>query len=144
LITLLFRSKALTFGERIAARRKELGLKQVDVAKEAGISPQTLRSIEQGVTRPDRVHAENKHAIARALGVEVSWLEGHEPADEDRDLSHTHADLYRIFEDALPGLPRSDARRLAEHFFGMSPERRETFISEWRELGNKPEEKGAD
>lgn len=62
---------ARSWGRKIAAARRELGLSQVALADACGLDPSTISRIERGVTTPrDRV----KWRLAGALGRTVEEL----------------------------------------------------------------------
>lgn len=60
-----------TFGDRVRARREELGMSQEGLGKAAGISQSTVAQIERGRNQG------TKHilGLVRALGVRADWLE---------------------------------------------------------------------
>jgi transcriptional regulator with XRE-family HTH domain len=67
-------SNPLSVGERIKARREELGLSLTQVAEKAGISKSSLHDLE---TRPNvRPSAESLYNIAEALDTTVGFLLG--------------------------------------------------------------------
>lgn len=61
-----------TLAERIAARRKELGLRQEDLAQAAGVSTAAVSQWERGETK--NLKLENFFAIADKLKVQARWL----------------------------------------------------------------------
>ncbi|MEQ9721268.1 S24 family peptidase [Yersinia alsatica] len=61
-----------TFGERLLARREELGLTQEDLAAKAGITRMAISKIELGMTQKPR--ADNLFALAKALQLNPNWL----------------------------------------------------------------------
>lgn len=61
-----------TLAERIAARRKELGLRQEDLADAAGVSKAAVSQWERGETKSLKL--ENFFAIADKLRVAPRWL----------------------------------------------------------------------
>ncbi|ENA1773843.1 helix-turn-helix domain-containing protein [Yersinia ruckeri] len=61
-----------TFGERLLARREELGLTQEDLAAKAGITRMAISKIELGMTQKPR--ADNLFSLAKALHVNPNWL----------------------------------------------------------------------
>jgi DNA-binding XRE family transcriptional regulator len=61
-----------SFGERIRARRTELGLRQVDVAHAAGIRQLAYGDLERGKALNPRTST--LEALARALNVSADWL----------------------------------------------------------------------
>ncbi len=60
----------MTFGERLRARRIELGLSQQELAGRAGLTQTAIAEIEANHTRSSRKLLE----LARALGVSAHWL----------------------------------------------------------------------
>jgi transcriptional regulator with XRE-family HTH domain len=58
-------------GERIRARRRELGLTLVQVAERADLSHPFVSQIERGRAQPSMA---SLHRLARALGVTQDWL----------------------------------------------------------------------
>lgn len=68
---------------RIGIAREVAGMKQVDLARELGMSRSTLAGIEQGTRKPRRGEV---IAIAFATGVSLDWLEtGETPAGDNPD-----------------------------------------------------------
>lgn len=61
-----------TLAERIAARRKELGLYQADLADAAGVSTAAVSQWERGETK--NLKLEHLFAIADTLKVHARWL----------------------------------------------------------------------
>lgn len=58
-----------SIGERVRTRREQLGLKQRDLAKKAGIGESTLSRIETGKREPQM---RSLVALAKALGVKLT------------------------------------------------------------------------
>lgn len=61
-----------TPGTRIRTKRLELGIKQVALAKLAGISPSSLCDLEKGDSKMPS--AEALMGISKALGVSQAWI----------------------------------------------------------------------
>lgn len=59
-------------GRRIKFIREDLGIKAVDLAKKADLSPEHLSRIERGINNNVRVNTLS--SIAKGLGVELSYL----------------------------------------------------------------------
>lgn len=76
------------FGERIRSWRMVQGLTAEQVSERAGISPSTLRKIEQGDTG---VRFEAVLQVARALGVLDTIVDSIDPLQTD--LGRARADL---------------------------------------------------
>ncbi len=60
----------MSLAARFKARRLELGMTQVEVANSAGVSQQSIESIESGRTRKPR----NLLDLAKALKCSPDWL----------------------------------------------------------------------
>lgn len=77
---------AKTLGDRLNARRAELGLSYRAVARAAGLSDMTVRATEQAHTSPTIDTAER---IAKALGISPGWLAfGAEQAQAAQTISN--------------------------------------------------------
>lgn len=71
-----------TLGQRIARRRKELGLEQVELAKMAGITQTSISQIESGRNKQTRHIAK----LSAALQCDPLWLEtGKDTADKNQN-----------------------------------------------------------
>ncbi len=79
----------MTIGQRIAQKRKELGLSQEGLGEELGVSRQAIYKWESDATLPE---IDKLIALSRRFEVSVGWLLGEEndaaPA-EDGDLTDT-------------------------------------------------------
>ena len=60
-------------GEAVAARRKLLGLKQGDVATQAGVTPESLSRFERG--RGAEFGSRKLLAVLAAVGMEMQFVE---------------------------------------------------------------------
>lgn len=69
----------MTVGQRIAQKRKELGLSQETLGEQLGVSRQAIYKWESDATLPE---IEKLIALSRIFGVSVGWLLG-----EEEDLS---------------------------------------------------------
>ena len=77
-------------GERIASRRKELGMLQTHLGDAIGVTYQQVHKYEKGI---NRIPGTRLHAIARALKVELGvLLDGADPDEDDEPLP---AELHR-------------------------------------------------
>ncbi len=75
---------AMDIGKKIRKERRRLGIKLQDLAKEVGFANyQTLSSIEKGERE---IKVSEIDSIAKALGVNISYLMGDEKAIEERVL----------------------------------------------------------
>lgn len=66
-----------TMGKKIRERRKELGLTQIELAKEVRVNRVSLSQWESDINKP---RGENLYNLARALQCEPSWLLGERKA----------------------------------------------------------------
>lgn len=71
----------MTVGQRIAQKRKELGLSQETLGEQLGVSRQAIYKWESDATLPE---IEKLIALSRIFGVSVGWLLG-----EEEDLAAT-------------------------------------------------------
>ncbi|KFX07255.1 hypothetical protein KP22_03960 [Pectobacterium betavasculorum] len=65
-------NKYETLGERLLARREELGMTQETLADKAGVTRMAISKIELGATQKPR--ADNLFSLAKALKVNPNWL----------------------------------------------------------------------
>ena len=105
----------MTMGERIAHKRKELGLSQEALGAELGVSRQSIYKWESGAAVPE---VDKLVALSRLFGVPVGWLlgvEGPAPeADAPAPEALTEAQLRMVEEIAsryAAALPRPLSRR---------------------------------
>ena len=74
----------MTFGERLAAKRRDKGWSQRALARHAGVSHTIIADLEKGARRSISTDAAKK--LARALGVSVDYLIGtFEDVPEEED-----------------------------------------------------------
>ena len=71
-------------GEKIAARRQQLGWTQTDLARAIGIAPARISEFENGMKTDCNLSTAKR--LARALGCSIdyladTWDEGEEPAE---------------------------------------------------------------
>ncbi|CAB3846930.1 hypothetical protein LMG2828_01739 [Achromobacter piechaudii] len=98
-----------TFSDRVRARRVELGLSQVELAKKAGLSQSTVAQIERG--RNSRsAHILN---LAEALKVHPRWLEGGDGPKEGADDGVADLAVQRHEPWPFPEIPEDEVRALA-------------------------------
>lgn len=95
----------MTFGERIRARRKDLGLTQKSLAKTLKLSDVSISQWERDESEPT---GKNLHALSKALRCSPTWiLFGDEdktpevPIDIPAPLDAKQQELLELF-DALP------------------------------------------
>jgi transcriptional regulator with XRE-family HTH domain len=101
------RARRLDISEIIRLRRKELGLSQAQLAKEADISLRQLARYEAGEQQPVLSAAV---ALANALGISLAQLAGE--VTYDLDLSGTWWCAWQTWKDSIP---RIDVHRLEVH-----------------------------
>lgn len=68
----------LTIGQRIAAKRKELGLSQIDLGEKMNVSRQSVSKWESDTALPE---IDKLIALSKLYQVSVGWLLGVEPED---------------------------------------------------------------
>ena len=89
----------MTTGQRIAQKRKEIGLSQEALGEEVGVSRQSIYKWESDAALPE---IDKLVALSRRFGVTVGWLLGVEeapeapPAPDSREL--TDAQLKMVEE----------------------------------------------
>lgn len=66
-----FSEEAATFGDRLAAARRQVGLSQEDMARKLGIKLKTLRAWEDDFSEP---RANKLQMVAGVLNVSIVWL----------------------------------------------------------------------
>lgn len=66
-----FSDEAATFGDRVAAGRRAIGLSQESLARKLGIKLKTLRAWEDDVSEP---RANKLQMLAGVLNVSIVWL----------------------------------------------------------------------
>lgn len=74
----------MTIGERIAQKRKELGLSQEALGEKMGVSRQSIYKWESDAALPE---IEKLVKLGREFGVSVGWLLGEEDEPEKRELT---------------------------------------------------------
>lgn len=70
----------MTIGQRIAAKRKELGLSQADLGEQMGVSRQSISKWEADAAIPE---VDKLIALSKFFSVSVGWLLGVEQMPED-------------------------------------------------------------
>ena len=103
-------------GERIREARLKLGLTQAQLARQVGVSSQTVWAWEAGRAKPTREHLEE---LAFRCQVSTAWILG-------RDV--LEAELLReasvSFHDAIDGLPLEDIETIQNFISFVRQERR--------------------
>lgn len=113
-----------TMGDRIARRRKELGLKQQQIADKLGIVRQTVSLWENGHTHD--MHSRHLRELARVLDVEPDWiLNGGDDRSRPKPIkcSHSDADLCEM----IHRLTEDERDRVAEYIERLEEESRELY-----------------
>lgn len=107
-----------TMGARVAKRRKELGMSQAELAKQAGLRQPTISSLERNGSKTSGHCA----SLAAALGVSPIWLETGEGAPFLPEGGQVDVAQYAI---PIVGTTRSasaDALSTTHHFLRVRPE----------------------
>ena len=103
-------------GDRIKEARNKLGLTQAQLARQVGVSSQTVWSWEAGRVKPKHEHLEE---LAFRLEVSTGWILG-------RDV--VEAELLKeasvSFHDAVEGLPLEDIETIQNFINFVRQERR--------------------
>lgn len=89
--------EALTIGQRIAAKRKELGLSQIDLGERVGVSRQSVSKWEADAAIPE---IDKLIALSKIYGVSVGWLLGVEAPAVPAGEAFTE-DQLRLMEKAV-------------------------------------------
>ena len=102
----------MAIGERIAARREELGLKQYQVAERIGVTKTTMSKYENNVNLPN---SDILAKLAAALSTSADYLCGitDDPTPHGESWVRLTDDDKAIFE-ALSDLSRDNKVRLSE------------------------------
>ena len=107
----------MTTGQRIAEKRKELGLSQEALGQELGVSRQSVYKWESDAALPE---IDKLVALSRRFGVPVGWLLGVEDPSPEQQASLDPEQLQQEQEKL--------AQRIAEKYLearpGISPRRR--------------------
>ena len=98
-----------SFGERVKARREELGISQLTLALKIGYqSKQAVSKIENGIRGMD---IDRVSLLADALGTTVDYLMGVEKQDLIRELEEELANLPEEYLRSLLVVIRSQSNR---------------------------------
>ena len=118
----------MTLGQRIAQKRKELGLSQESLGEELGVSRLSIYNWECDTTLPE---IDKLIALSRRFGVSVGWLLGVEeteekapvsqPAEESGDLSEAQLKMVEeIVGRYLAAQPKPKARKWLRVLLGLA------------------------
>jgi len=102
-----FSDDAATFGDRVAAGRRQMGLTQQELGANLGIKLKTLRAWEDDISEP---RANKLQMLAGFLGVSLVWLmtgQGEGVKDPDAML------------DELDSVSASDTKNLLDELRGI-------------------------
>lgn len=102
----------MTTGQRVAQKRKELGLSQEALGEKLGVSRQSIYKWESDSALPE---VEKLVALSRLFGVSVGWLLGVEKEPSPAETTLTEAQLNMVEEIAAryARKPRLSERRRA-------------------------------
>lgn len=104
----------MTIGQRIAQKRKELGLSQESLGERMGVSRQAIYKWEADAALPE---IEKLVTLARLFDVRVDWLlgmenDGEQPRDEGEELTPQQMKLAEeIARRYIDAMPRPKPRR---------------------------------
>ena len=99
----------MTTGQRVAQKRKELGLSQEALGEKLGVSRQSIYKWESDSALPE---VEKLVALSRLFGVSVGWLLGVEEEPPPGEAELTEAQLNMVEEIAARYAPKA---RLSPH-----------------------------
>jgi transcriptional regulator with XRE-family HTH domain len=108
--------KLQLFSERLKARRHRLGISQETLAENAKVSPRSVVAWESGKTNIPRGMEMSR--LAKALGIESSWLLGEEKNNPSVEPHHRRGEppsVYRLHEDTA-GADEATPEKCREHF----------------------------
>lgn len=109
-----FSDDAATFGDRVAAARRAMGMDQAKLSRKLGIKLKTLRAWEEDVSEP---RANKLQMLAGVLNVSIVWIltgEGEGVSDPWEDTPAPRADLREILNE-MRAL-RAEHKRLGDRF----------------------------
>lgn len=86
------------FGDRIRARRKELGMSQPDLAKAAGLKQPTISNIERGRNRGSAYVVQLAHALKCA----AQWLATGKGKPDQDEVESPYSELLSKYRQADP------------------------------------------
>ena len=89
---------AMTVGERIAQKRKELGLSQEALGEKLCVSRQAIYKWESDAALPE---IEKLVALSRLFGVPVGWLLGEEEAETPKDGGELNEAQIKMVEEIV-------------------------------------------
>lgn len=100
----------MTLGQRIAQKRKELGLSQEGLGEQLGVSRQAIYKWESDASLPE---IEKLIALSRLFSVTVGWLLGveEEPRPAEELTPRQLAMVREITEGYLSACPRTVTQR---------------------------------
>ena len=98
----------MTIGQRIAAKRRELGLSQIELGEHMGVSRQSVSKWEADAAIPE---IDKLIALSKLYGVSVGWLLGVEEAEApekapEQTFTEREWELIDRLSREKPGLPR--------------------------------------
>ena len=98
----------LTIGQRIAAKRKEMGLSQIDLGEQMGVSRQSVSKWEADAAIPE---IDKLIALSKLFSVSVGWLLGVEEMEEpetapEQQFSDREWEIIDRLTQETPRLPR--------------------------------------
>lgn len=102
----------MTTGQRVAQKRKELGLSQEALGEKLGVSRQSIYKWESDSALPE---IEKLVALSRLFGVSVGWLLGveEEPSPGGAELTEAQLNMVEEIAARYAPKPRLSPRRLA-------------------------------
>jgi len=105
-----FSEEAATFGDRVAAARRAMGMEQATLSRKLGIKLRTLRAWEEDISEP---RANKLQMLAGVLNVSIIWIltgEGEGVDDPWDDTPAPRSDLADLLSELR--VIRADYKRL--------------------------------
>lgn len=110
--------KNLQFSKIIASRRKEMGLKQEQVAQYIGVSRAAVSKWEKGLSYPDITLLPK---LATYFNISIDALLGYEPQMTKEQIGRTYAHLARRFSEEPFEEVQQEIERLLEEYYSCFP-----------------------
>ena len=122
-----------SMGDRIARRRKELGLRQQQIADKLGIVRQTVSLWENGHTHD--MHGRHLRDLAKILGVEPDWIL-YGATDRNRSESIKADQAESSLCAKLRAMTTEERERVAQYIESLEEEQRELYLKLKKRFGD--------
>ena len=122
-----------SMGDRIARRRKELGLRQQQIADKLGIVRQTVSLWENGHTHD--MHGRHLRDLAKILGVEPDWIL-YGATDRNRSEAIKTDQTESSLCAKLRAMTTEERERVAQYIESLEEEQRELYLKLKKRFGD--------